>query len=388
MYIMYSVRKLKLLTSLSTLTLVGTSVPIVSTSCADQYNFDGVYSSEDVLGYDPYSAQNAWIKKYFLYNDQPWSDPKDPFMDDSYDDPQAIAYLKQNMHSVRQYVGSLIYSMMLRFFEIMEAEKAAGEQILADPVQIKIYDSDFVFDSTTNAFTMAFSLDVLYKNNQWYHVAKIRTKTGKKLSILRVCKFGDDLDAMWIGYTYDPESLSIDFGLEVDIYDETTNLWSGWQDLTVLNANTQNFIDGITNLYIPIDIAHDAIFKDSNPQLWLYESNSTSYDNPIIPVPFGSEDTSKSTIDFTSADFNKIKLFKILLNINGIATLLTNQQVKVETNPVDTTGQLIYDASASTLALLPQSGLTTSPIELLLTLQYGETLGMEDDQKFIVKLAS
>ena len=94
------------------------------------------------------------------------------------------------------------------------------------------------------------------------------------------------------------------------------------------------------------------------------------------------------TIDFTSADFNKIKLFKILLNINGIATLLTNQQVKVETNPVDTTGQLIYDASASTLALLPQSGLTTSPIELLLTLQYGETLGMEDDQKFIVKLAS
>ena len=68
-------KKAKLLTSLSTIVVAGTTVPVVSTSCSDQFNFDGTYTSEQILGLDKYSARNNWIKENFLYEGQPWSIP-------------------------------------------------------------------------------------------------------------------------------------------------------------------------------------------------------------------------------------------------------------------------------------------------------------------------
>ena len=326
-------KKLKLLTSLSVVATAGATVPVASTSCSERYNFDGEYNYETILGVDAYSPQNQWIKEFFLYDGKPWSDPLYVRMDDSYDDPNAIAYLNENIHSVKQFAGAIIYSMLLRFDEIRIAQEGTTQQYkIAYPTQFKISDSDFLYNASEQKFSMSFTIDLRYENIGYKPVAKIRTVSGKKLGILRVCKYNDNLNSFVIGTGYDEANRSLDFGVEVNIYSLENNAWTDWQEMSVLNSNTNTYIDGITTLYFPCALCAGAEFKQSRPEVWLTgPTNTGGTQETHMPYIEGDKERENSCIinlPYEEGGEN-IYLFTALLDINGVVAPLTLENVNI-----------------------------------------------------------
>ena len=372
-------KKVKLLTSLSTLSLVAATVPVVSTSCSEQFNFDGEYKQEDVFGSTGAISEqwynNDWIKDNFRYKGKNWSTPKDLNMDSGYNDPKAIKYLNDNIKSVKQFVGCIIYSLMWTY---VEANRTAY------PVKFRISESDFVYNRKSKTFSFDFTFELFdYIYYEYVPDFKVRTRQGAKLKILRECEFSDDvtsenkLMSIAVGQSFDANQMFVDFGLEINLYNGLT--FSSWQDLNTLNEETKDYVDGVGILYVPAWLFNGGKFKDTNLSVWIYDRYNQSSEDYFTPS------SSNNVIKFKSSacDGTKIFLYPILLNVNGVLSLM-NAYYKVNAYIRNTEALQIatVNANGSMFGIIPGEALKrvkNAPLVILIEFTLSTSLSYESD---------
>ena len=361
-------KKVKLLTSLSALTVASATVPVFTTSCSEQFNFDGEYSEEDVLPtgreYD-----NDWINSYFKINNQNWTTPTNPKMDNGYDDESAIEYLNENLKSVKQFVGCLIYSLMWTYYEIKTG---------TDPVRIKISDSDFVYNHNSKTFSFQFTFSLFsYTYFEYIPNFKIRSRSYESLKILQVCDYDKYTNSFTIGHSYNKDQHFIDFGLEISIFNGVN--FPDWQDLNSLNVETKDYVDGIAYLYVPKTLFPTAEFKKNKIDVWMYDRFYTK--DYITP---DSEDNVLKFYQFDE-EYSEIFLYPIVLNINGVVSLMNEFfkiSVAVEDN-INNKYAIVY-AIGSIFGIEPKKDLVNTEKKLTFTISFGSELSMNSD--FIVTM--
>lgn len=358
-------KKLKLLTSLSTLALSSTIVPIVSTSCSEEFSFDGEYDQRDVLGqsFIPCDEwyENEWINKNLKYNDKDWSVPADPEMNESYNDPKAIAYLNSNFKSVRQFIGFMIYSIMLKYVE-------SGQSETEEYLQVKISDSVFDYDSTTKRFTMQFTLSYFdQEENTYIPSYRVRTKKGESLKLLRVCKYTEKINSFVIGSTYEFNEKFLNFGLEISTYNTNISEFEEWQDLNTMNIQTKDYVTSLTAFYFPSSLCETAQFKQSNIQIWIFDNNEDSL-APITKRYYEPNET--ITFDKKWCDGSKLFLYPLVLNVNGIITLMSEYYYDISfevEDPGSSAADICVDFSM--LGVIPLAELIGSEITITINVK-------------------
>ena len=352
-------KKAKLLMALSSLSLVSTSIPVVSTSCSTEFNFDGEYSEADVLCTNLYN--NDWINTNFKYEGQDWSTPSNPNMDTDYGDTAALTYFKDNLKTVKQYVACLIYSIMLAFHEI----NGEGHPT----IKIKIEDSDFVYDNRTKLFTLFFTLLYYdYEQNKYVPYYKVRTTQGKQLQVLRVCKYNNDLVSIAVGSSYNDKQFFLDFGLEISFYG--SNGFTEWQDVNALNTTTRNYIDGLAIYYIPSSIIpSNAKFKENNIEIWIFENlDELNYKKT-------GED-----IEIKRGDIDKeLYLYALVIDVNGFATLMSGANLKASVSPADCA---VVNAHSVMLGIYPTNASAWVGAEVKLSISVEFALGVITEAVF------
>ena len=341
-------KKVKLLTSLSSLAIVVPTIPVVSTSCSEEFNFNGVYTQEQVLGdglENWYTENNTWLQDYLKFAHQDWSDEE--FQAFNYNSDDASTYINKNIRSVKQLVGCLIYSYML-----CNAPTVSSE----NPLKIKISDSNFAYTHSTNTFTLSFTLSTFdYVKNKYIDNFKIRTRDGNALRILRASKYNSDLNTITIGKSYiyseDDKVCNIDFGLEVSIC--TDDNYIEWQNLSSTSLQTAGYIDGIVKWYIPAWLSPNVQFRDGFSYAMIYDCNDY-ITGPVYRYTFD-----QIYFDRDKCKGDTIFIYFVFLYVNEVFVLLnsvndSNLRITVTREDSTTNGDwILFSAAGPMIALLP-----------------------------------
>ena len=240
-------KKLKLLTSLSTIGLVAATVPVVATSCGSSVQgttFDNTYTVNDIT--------ENWLKDKI----GTWSSGGD-YSSYAPNYSKATSYVKDNLSSSSKYANLMIYSIAksISSYPIVENDNA-------DITQFRIQDSLLNYDK--DAKQLAYDFKVMDKTGNY----GFRVTANYALSVISASQTDNN---KWISLGTGYGAPYISYGVSVATYENGE--WGVWQAIDNFNRDTNKYALGTCKLQIPNSIVpNQTKFASEDVSLKLLDS--------------------------------------------------------------------------------------------------------------------
>ena len=352
-------KRMKLISSLSTLAVIGTSIPIVSTSCSgERYSFDGYYSIAEVLS-------EEWIMKHLSINGNAWNAPEKDLESGGYKDTNAIEYLQQNIDSAKMYINFLIFSTAVEIFNNNEY----------DVDDLRFVNSYLIYNNLDKTFTFSYELWIGATVDECFPYISLRSKSSKPLKIVSVAQLSSERiheSTKLFTFAASAKEDTYDYGTEMKLFDKNSVKWSSWQDLSALNNSTKNQLENFSTLYVPNIIAPDANFK---------LVSGTAEATPIYPT-YSEESIPLNETKTLYQRVNENYLYSLSFRLNNMYAF-ADEMVSV-TVPESAKSKLKFICGTTDMALIATNTIT-EPITINIKVYFH---AFAEEQEFNVKFAT